>query len=145
MFPLVGDFIFVHAGILLKHIDKISGNFITKINNSMRQYLNTGRIDTNIKNILFSDSDSLLWTRKYNNPNICNSIDDVKNFFKVKSIIVGHSVQENISPICNNSIWRVDVGLSKSMGSTKIQVLEILDNGESLQKNNYKPYRVIDL
>ena len=141
----IGDFIFVHAGILPKHIQKVGNNFIQKINDSMKQYLLTGKIDPNMYKIIFSDKNSLLWTRKYNKEDICNKITDVTDYFKVKSIIVGHSVQKNITSICDKSIWKVDVGLSKSMDNNNIEVLEILDNGEAKKENNFKPYRIIKL
>ena len=140
----IGDFIFVHAGILPKHIQKVGNNFIQKINDSMKQYLLTGKIDPNMYKIIFSDKNSLLWTRKYNKEDICNKITDVTDYFKVKSI-VGHSVQKNITSICDKSIWKVDVGLSKSMDNNNIEVLEILDNGEAKKENNFKPYRIIKL
>lgn len=141
----VGDFIFVHAGILPSHIQKIKGNFIEKINNEMRRYLITGKIDPYIENILFKNKNSILWTRKYNNKNICKNISKVTDFFKVKSIIVGHSVQNKITNMCDKKIWKVDVGLSKSMGNNNIQVLEILDNGKAQESNKFDPIRVIDL
>ena len=141
----VGDFIFVHAGILPNHIKNIKGNFIEKINTEMRKYLLTGKIDPEIENLLFKDKDSLLWTRKYDNKDICKNISDVTNFFKVKSIIVGHSVQNEITSMCDKKIWKVDVGLSKSMGNNNIQVLEILDNGKANESNKFNPIRVIDI
>lgn len=143
----IGDFVFVHAGILPKHFNnfKNSDNFIKKINESIRDYLLNNNLNDNILNLAYNDNDSMLWTRKYNQPSICDDISKVKKFFKMKSIIVGHSVQEKINSKCKKNIWMVDVGLSKSMGGKKTQVLEIWDNGEKLQTNNYKPFKIIDL
>jgi len=125
----IGSFIFVHAGILPEHIKEVNENFIEKINTTIKKYLLTGKIDKKIEDIVFKDKDSILWTRKYNNKKICNSINSVTDYFKIKSIIVGHSIQDNINSICNNKIWRVDVGLSKAFNNNKIQVLQILDDG----------------
>jgi hypothetical protein len=50
-------------------------------------------------------------------------------------MVVGHTVQSSgINSGCDGQIWRTDVGLSRSFGSRSknIQVLEILDNGKSV-------------
>lgn len=141
----IGSFVFVHAGILPEHIREINDNFIEKINESVKKYLLTGQIKQTIKNIVFKDKNSLLWTRKYNDTEICKNIKDVTKFLKVKSIIVGHSVQNNINSICNDKIWRVDVGLSKAFNNNKLQVLEILNDGNPNRINNFKPLNIIDI
>ena len=64
----------------------------------------------------------------------------------MNGLIVGHTVQEGgINSKCRDKIWRVDTGMSDAFGKIdkKIQVLEILDNGEELPSNNNRPFRVL--
>ena len=40
-------------------------------------------------------------------------------------------------------LWRVDVGLSGIFDNDGMEILEILDNGVALSKNNKKPFRIL--
>ena len=40
---------------------------------------------------------------------------------KVNHIIVGHTVQKTINSKCDNKVFRVDVGLSKALGSGRLE------------------------
>ena len=57
-------------------------------------------------------------------------------------MVVGHTVQDNINSKCDDKLWRVDVGISY-FSNKKMEILEILDNGVKLPKNNYKPMRIL--
>ena len=76
----------------------------------------------------------------------CKSLQKVLNHFKVGSMIVGHTVQENgINSKCDNKIWKVDTGMSDAFGPMgKIQVLEILNNGKKTNEIK-KPFKVITI
>tara|TARA_B100000795_G_scaffold222884_1_gene177914 strand:- start:3382 stop:4272 length:891 start_codon:yes stop_codon:yes gene_type:complete len=142
---IVGGFLFVHAGIMPKHLTKN----IKEINDEMRDYLNTSGSQYSKE---FSDYflayEGILWNRELaiGNPD-CNKLKKVLNHFKVGSMVVGHTVQDQgINSKCENKIWKVDTGMSDAFGTKgKIQVLEILDNGISLPKNNNKPFRIITI
>ena len=88
----VGDFLFVHAGIMPKHLTKD----IKQINDEMRDFLNTSGAKYSQE---FSDYflafEGILWNRELavGNPD-CSSLQKVLNHFKVGSMIVGHTVQE---------------------------------------------------
>jgi hypothetical protein len=59
-------------------------------------------------------------------------------------MIVGHTVQNKINSKCDNKLWRVDVGISGIFDNDiNTSVLEILDDGEKLPRNNFKPFRVL--
>jgi hypothetical protein len=141
----VGSFLFVHAGIAPKHLTKN----IQEINQDMREYLLTPGTDFSKE---FSDYymayEGLLWNREFaiGNPD-CGKLQQVLNHFKVGSMIVGHTVQENgINSKCDKKIWRVDTGMSDAFGSNgKVQVLEILNDGKPSVKNNNKPFRIITI
>ena len=141
----VGSFLFVHAGIAPKHLTKN----IQEINQDMREYLLTPGTDFSKE---FSDYymayEGLLWNREFaiGNPD-CGKLQQVLNHFKVGSMIVGHTVQENgINSKCDKKIWRVDTGMSDAFGSDgKVQVLEILNDGKPSAKNNNKPFRIITI
>jgi hypothetical protein len=142
----VGDFIFVHAGILPEHIDSSEKTtFITKINTLMRLYLQ-GKKDWDDPEIqkYFLDKQGVIWNREYGSSEpSCNSINKVTKLLNVGHMIIGHTVQDNINSKCDNKLWRVDVGLSSAFDTGNMEILEILDNGISSSKNNNKPFRIL--
>ena len=88
----------------------------------------------------------ILWNRDLSlgSPD-CEKVSKILKHYNVNGIIVGHTVQENgINSKCNEKVWRVDTGMSSAFGPDEnIQVLEILDNGDKLPSNGYKPFRVL--
>jgi len=144
----IGDFIFVHAGILPEHINPDEkDNFITKINTLMRLYLQGKKSwdDEDIQKY-FLDKKGVIWNRNYGSKTpACNSFSKVSKLLNVGHMIVGHTVQDNINSKCDNKLWRVDVGISNAFNNNNIEILEILDNGVSKKDNNYKPIRILKL
>ncbi len=141
----VGSFLFVHAGIAPKHLTKN----IKEINQDMRDYLTSpGTAFTPEFQEYYMAYEGLLWNREFSigNPD-CNKIQKVLNHFKVGSMIVGHTIQEQgINSKCDKKIWKVDTGMSDAFGvNGKIQVLEILNDGKSSAKNHFKPFRIITI
>ena len=141
----VGSFLFVHAGIAPKHLTKN----IKEINQDMRDYLTSpGAQFTTEFQEYYMAYEGILWNREFSlgKPD-CNKIQKVLNHFKVGSMIVGHTVQEQgINSKCEKKIWKVDTGMSDAFGvNGKIQVLEILNDGKSSAKNNFKPFRIITI
>ena len=142
----IGDFIFVHAGILPEHIEiNEKENFIKKINSLMRLYLQ-GRKDWDDPEIqkYFLDKKGVIWTRNYGSkkPN-CNNLNKVTKMLNVGHMVIGHTVQDNINSKCDTKLWRVDVGISSIFDTKKMEILEILDNGYANQTNNFKPFRIL--
>ncbi len=141
----IGNFLFVHGGILPKHC-KLS---IQEINRIMKNYL-LNKINTeNHKYFdqLFLEENSLLWTRKLSGENVkCSKLNKVFKTYNVNNIVVGHTPQLNgITSECSNKIWRVDTGMSRAFSNKPIiQVLEILDNGMAKKSNNFKPIRILN-
>lgn len=142
----VGDFIFVHAGILPEHIkSNEKTTFITKINTLMRLYLQ-GKKDWDDPEIqtYFLDKKGIIWNRDYGSSSpSCDNINKVTKLLNVGHMIIGHTVQDNINSKCDDKLWRVDVGLSGIFGNNGMEILEILDNGVASNKNNNKPFRIL--
>ena len=142
----VGDFLFVHAG-LAKNPKKMS---IEEINDLMRNYLLNTLETKNSKAFTdsFNNPSGYLWSRELGTQKKikCKDIQQQLKIFNVDKLVIGHTIQENgINSICNNKIWRIDIGMSDAftMNDKKIQLLEILDNGLPHPDNNYKPIRIL--
>lgn len=129
----IGDYLFVHGGFLPNHT-KYS---FDQINNIAKKFMlgESHLENTKAFKELFEGPHGILWTRAYstNNPSYDN-INYVNKKLGIKSIIVGHTVQEKgINSVLNGKIWRVDTGMSRAFGHRrKIQALEILNNGEKI-------------
>jgi len=144
----IGDFIFVHAGILPEHINENDKeHFIKNINTLMRLYLQGKKTwkDNDIQKY-FLDKTGVIWNRNYgSNTPECDSFNQVSKLLNVGHMIVGHTVQDTINSKCDNKLWRVDVGISETFNTNKIEILEILNNGVPSSKNDNKPIRILKL
>jgi hypothetical protein len=132
----IGDFVFIHAGIFPNTIYRENLN---DINNFIRRYLNGEKKLENDERFkkLYLNENSLLWYRGMSQPEPnCALINSVTEYLKIEGVIVGHTPQNNINSACFKKIWRVDTGMSNAFGSdshNRIQVLEILNNGQQIQ------------
>ncbi len=144
----IGSWVFVHAGILPRHIQKnnTGDKWFESVNNLMRLFMQGKKttFDPEIQQ-LFLDKNGVIWDRDYGSEQPeCSTWDKTKRLLGVDKIVVGHTIQDQINSKCDNKIWRVDVGISTLFGTNNMQVLEILDDGVSLAKNKFKPIRVIE-
>ena len=147
-YPIVkiNDWIFVHAGLPKKFVDKWSVNTISNINNIYRQYVFTNdSMIENSYNDLFGDT-GIFWTRKYGNCKgdescrPCNDLDEILQILngEIKGgMVVGHTVKESINGKCNNRLWCIDIALSngfhkKGENKNKEQCLCINGNNVSV-------------
>jgi len=155
----IGSWVFVHAGVSPKHINEFNNNenntnihvkgdkWFESVNNLMRLFIQGKKpsFDPEIEK-LFLNEKGMIWDRDYGSISPkCEDWDTTKKLLGVDNIVIGHTIQDNINSKCDNKIWRVDVGMSSLFGTENIQALEILDNGESLPKNKFKPIRVLKL
>lgn len=128
----IGSWLFSHAGILPNITKKYN---IQKINSTVRDFLlgNT-KLDRD------SELVDMFWHRQYGSNANCDALKSALADFDSKYMVVGHSVQyEGINSTCSNALWRVDVGMSDAFGDgasragrARIQVLEILNDGRSI-------------
>ena len=132
---IIGDWIFVHAGITPEFIKKHDLNSnnnprenLIELNEQVKKWL-LGKINKDqIPQIIQSRSYSMFWHRILGSipPNMNNEhpmcsmyLDDVLELFNVKNMVIGHTPQvfnnkEGINSTCGNKVWRVDTGSSKA-------------------------------
>lgn len=117
----VGDSIFVHGGVLPKHVK--AG--LDDINSDTKSWLLGERRDPPSA---LTAEDGPLWTRMYSaapSREDCAQLDEALKLLNAKRMIMGHTVQKpDISPACDDKAWRIDIGLSKFYGGP-IEVLEV--------------------
>lgn len=134
----IGDYIFVHGGLLPKKARQYT---LENINKIIREYLlgHKQQQDADVQDLLVG-KESPFWTRMFsdliggNSAEACGALKETVEYLKVQGMVVGHTVQpRGINSGCQGQIWRTDVGLSRSFGTKRqIQVLEILHNGQSI-------------
>ena len=133
----IGDFMFVHGGLLPNKAKQYS---LEAINSIIREYLlgNKSQDDPDVSNLLVG-KESPFWTRTFSNTfsghseKSCSILNNTMEYLKLKGMVVGHTVQNGINSACDGKIWRTDIGMSRSFGKKqKIQVLEIKDNGKEI-------------
>lgn len=121
LFVKVGDFVFVHGGILPKHLKY----GLDRMNDETHDWLVGKRADCPR---IVSSEDGPVWTRMYSaapGREECATLDETLQGLDAKRMVVGHTVQRNgISSACNDHVWRIDTGMSKAFEG-KIEVLEI--------------------
>ncbi|GJQ09165.1 hypothetical protein GpartN1_g5245.t1 [Galdieria partita] len=128
---VVGDNVFVHAGLNNEHVDF----GLDEINNSTTNWL-LGKAD---KPDILRGRFSPVWTRIYSYPNLaldseeCHELCSTLDKIPAKRMIVGHTPQSHINAACKARVWRVDTGLSTAYGGN-IETLEITRKGVKVLK-----------
>lgn len=125
----VGDTVFVHGGLLPKHVSYGVG----KINAELQAWM---RGDSE-RPAITTGEDSPVWSRHYSqDPDAadCQLAQEALAAVGAKRMVVAHTVQpQGINAACGGLVWRVDVGLAKHYGG-KPQVLRIEDDAVSVVK-----------
>jgi hypothetical protein len=144
---IVGDYLFVHAGIINKFIDNMNKENINNrdtieiINNAIKKWLLNEidlRQDKFLQKIIYDKDLSPFWPRFFGNlktnlpktDKLCvDNVNPILEYFQIKGIIVGHTPQigQNINSTCNNSIWRVDFAGSKAFEYVTSKEPEIVE------------------
>jgi hypothetical protein len=121
LFAKVGDTVFVHGGILPKHVRY----GLDRMNDEVDAWLLGRRA---APPALLVAEDGPVWTRAYSMPSEdpdCNALDETLSMMGAKRMVVGHTVQPSgISSACQGRVWRIDVGMSHAFGGP-IEVLQI--------------------
>jgi hypothetical protein len=121
----VGDTVFVHGGILPKHVRY----GLDRLNDEVDAWLGGQRAEPPAPLV---EEDGPLWTRVYSDPSKaphCNDLGEALAELGAKRMVVGHTVQERgITSACDGRVWRIDVGMSRAFGGP-IQVLELVGDG----------------
>ncbi len=117
----VGDTIFVHGGVLPKHV----AYGLDRMIDETRAWM-LGEREPMPGPIAAQDGP--LWTRMFSaapGREECELLNDALTQLRAKRMVMGHTVQKpGIQPACDGKAWRIDVGMSKHYGGP-IQVLEI--------------------
>jgi hypothetical protein len=119
----IGDNVFVHGGLLAKHV-RLG---IDRINREIQSWMAAPRLQP-APSIAMSP-DGPLWLRIYSDGaparGACDELGEVLQLLRAKRLVVGHTVQEQgINSACDGRVWRIDVGLSRFYGHAP-SVLEI--------------------
>ncbi len=127
---IVGNFMFVHAGIVKPFLDKLDINNtddLYKISYLLRQWLLKLIDKDNIIDIINSAPYSLFWTRimdtiplntHIDSPICDENLKKVMKIFNLSGLIVGHCPQSfsnnrsGINSTCSDKLFRIDVGAS---------------------------------
>lgn len=118
---LVGDTVFVHGGLLPKHVryglDRMNREVSAWMDGSARELP-----------ALVTGEDGPIWLRRYSaaaDAEDCRVLAETLAMIPARRMVVGHTVQRGgISPACGGQVWRIDVGLARFYGG-KTEVLEI--------------------
>jgi len=117
----VGDTVFVHGGILPKHV----AYGLDRMNDELDAWLSGERPEPPA--ILVAE-DGPVWTRTYSSEEVppdCAALSRTLTELGAKRMVVGHTVQRGgANSACGGAVWRIDVGLSRYYGGP-IEVLEI--------------------
>lgn len=137
----IGNTLFVHGSVLPSIAKKYSIPFINEL---LHRFLKGEKelvYNVDFKNI-FLNNNGICWARTYSleKPR-CSALYDVLKLYSANQMVVGHSVQEEgINAKCQNKIWRIDTGMSKSFGKNnegRIQALIIEPNGQVFRIQKY--------
>jgi Calcineurin-like phosphoesterase len=117
----VGDTVFVHGGILPKHV----AYGLDRMNDEIDEWL-AGRRAAPPAALVAEDGP--VWTRAYSSEDAPADCEDLKTALRelgAARMVVGHTVQHRgINSACDAGVWRIDVGLSRYFGGP-IEVLQI--------------------
>jgi hypothetical protein len=118
---VVGENVFVHGGLLPKHVE----HGVDRINRQTARWM---RGEAPFPEVL-SDRQSPVWLRRYSlgaDAEGCRRASRALEELGAKRMIVGHTVQTHINSACGGRVWRIDVGMSSHYGGP-VQALEIRD------------------
>ncbi len=126
----VGDTVFVHGGVLPKHVRY----GLDKMNDETRDWLLK---KSPMMPPIVSGEDGPVWTRMYSaapGPEECATLDETLAALGATRMVMGHTPQRNgISAACGSRAWRIDTGMSKFYQG-KLEVLEIRGSTVTVRK-----------
>ena len=163
--PLIiqlGKFIFCHGSLNKKFLDLCLKNKmyldsnhnkvdIKKINKLVSNWL-TGKSKKVPFFIDESENINPLFNRNLTDPKCLNKTECVNLVYKVLEyfnnanyLVMGHSTHKNINTLCNNTVYRTDIAISRAFGNNlktcmnRLQVLEIKQKNGNVRTNIITP------
>ncbi|KAH9539155.1 hypothetical protein CY35_15G043600 [Sphagnum magellanicum] len=142
---VVGSSVFVHGGLLPAHMDY----GLEHINQEVRDWM-LGKNGWRGPSYLHG-ANAIVWLRKYSDVKEsrcdCELLNEaIASIPGAQRMVVGHTIQDRrgINSICNDTVIRVDVGLSKGCGDGEPQVLEIMNDRELRVLSAHSPLQFIN-
>jgi len=121
LFAKVGDTLFVHGGILPRHVTY----GLARMQAELQAWL-SGQLREPPVRVLGEDGP--VWTRLYSaapTASDCAALGEVLTALGASRMVVGHTVQpQGINAACDGRVYRIDTGLSRHYGGP-LQVLAI--------------------
>lgn len=118
---IVGDSVFVHGGLLMKHLTY----GLEKLDAETRAWLRGERADPPRPVV---SEDGVVWLRDYSaqtGQRECAELAQVLDALGAKRMVMGHTPQKpGISEACDGRAVRIDTGMSRHYGG-RVQVFEI--------------------
>jgi hypothetical protein len=126
----VGDSVFVHGGLLEKHVR----HGLDRINRDIQAWMSAPRLSRAPD--IATSPDGPLWLRVHSDgepsSSTCEELVKTLALLSAKRLVVGHTVQpQGINSACAGRVWRIDVGLARHYGQRPPSVLEI--RGEAVR------------
>jgi hypothetical protein len=146
---IVGNFIFVHAGIIKPFIDKLeikNTDDLYKISYLIRRWLLKSINKDNVIDIINSAPISLFWDRilgsiphntHIDDPICDKNLKQVLDIFSMDKMVIGHTPQcfshesSGINSTCSGKLWRIDFGGSFSFNKVANTMGQYNANGNS--------------
>ncbi len=124
---VVDDSLFVHGGVDMEHVDY----GLERVNAETRAWL-LGETEAKPEAIFRygAKAPTLTWLRRYSEgiptEEDCAEVERVLEAVGVERMVMGHSVQEvGITSVCEEKVWRIDVGMAEAYHDGPEQALEI--------------------
>ena len=126
----VGHSVFVHGGILPKHVDY----GLDRMNEEVQAWMR-GELPTPPAIVVASEG--VVWTRAYGlAPESCDLLRATLAALGASRLVVGHTVQAaGITSACEGRVWRIDTGLSAYYGGPT-EVLEINEDTVRVRRSD---------
>jgi hypothetical protein len=169
--PLIiqlGQFIFCHGSLNKKFVELCIKNNIKKTTNS--KFIDISKLNNIVSDWLtgkskkvpffINESDNInpLFNRDLTDPKTLNKtqcidlVDSVLQYFKNGNyLVMGHSSHKKICTLCNDTVYRTDIAVSRAFGGTfksnmkRLQVLEIKQKNNCIRTNIITPHGKIKI
>lgn len=136
----IGSTVFVHGGLLPHHAEY----GIEKINHETQDWV-LKRGPAEGKPSFLSGRRAVVWARDYSHENEeycdCDALQDALSKIPgAKRMVVGHTIQgKGINSACEDTVYRVDVGLSQGCGDGVPEVLVIYNDSKVVKLSEQQP------
>ena len=133
---VLGSTVFVHGGLLPHH----AAYGIERINKETQDWVGGSRGGIQDKPAFLSGREAVVWARDYSHENeeYCDCAALRETLWKIpgaKRMVVGHTIQQRgINSVCDDMVFRVDVGLSKGCGDGAPEILIIHQDGKRVER-----------